>query len=244
MPRPQAVKNKLQDQLQGRLDELKTLRDTIRVDLRLASMDLKDEWKNLETRLPDPAVAVEQVKEVTSETIDRLVAELRGFRSRLRPAGGEGQAGKTVERLMTSSVVTCTPGDNLARAVILMFDHDIGWMPVVGEGGSVVGVITDRDAAVASATRSQRMNEIGVSSVMSTNVVACSPQASTDEALALMRAQRVRRIVVLAEGKLAGVVSLNDLARASGREGAAVSAPEVVQALIEIATPGGRPGSN
>jgi hypothetical protein len=74
------------EQIRNRMDELRTIRDEIRVDLHLASMDLKDEWRELERQLPEPAAALEQLKGATSEALDRLAVELRRFRDRLRKA--------------------------------------------------------------------------------------------------------------------------------------------------------------
>jgi CBS domain-containing protein len=233
MPRQQAVKAKLQD----RFDELKTLRDNIRVDLQLASMELRDEWKSLESKLIDPATAAEQLRDLTSEAIERLVAELRGFRTRLRE-GSEPTVGRTMSR----APVTCAPGDSLAQAVTAMWNHDLGWLPVVAADGRVVGVITDRDAAIAACTRGQRMDEIQVDTVMSTDVAACPPETSLQDALALLRSRRLRRLAVVgADGRQAGVVTINDLTRAmvdrldvSARpEGAAA----IVHSLATIAQP-------
>jgi hypothetical protein len=70
--------------LTNRIDELKTIRDEIRLDLHLATMDLKDEWRELERKLPEPRAALERLEETTGHAIDRLVIELRRFRERLR----------------------------------------------------------------------------------------------------------------------------------------------------------------
>jgi hypothetical protein len=69
--------------LRVRLEELKTLRDEIRVDLKLASMELRDEWHALEKRLPDTARLAAEIKEATVEKLDEVVADLRRFRDRL-----------------------------------------------------------------------------------------------------------------------------------------------------------------
>jgi hypothetical protein len=76
------------EQLRNRMSELKTLRDEIRLDLHLASMDLRDEWQGIERRLPDPAIAIEQIKEATAGALDGLATELRRFRDRLRQKKG------------------------------------------------------------------------------------------------------------------------------------------------------------
>jgi hypothetical protein len=80
----EAAKERWQDAVA----DLKTLCDEIRVDMHLASMDLRDEWKALEKRLPDGATAT-RVKEVTREALVSLTQELRSFRERLHESHGK-----------------------------------------------------------------------------------------------------------------------------------------------------------
>jgi hypothetical protein len=76
--------NAIKDRLHERLGELRTLRDEIRLDVHLASMELRDEWRELERKLPEPEVAAEQIQKGAKEAIDALAAQLQGFRARLR----------------------------------------------------------------------------------------------------------------------------------------------------------------
>jgi hypothetical protein len=76
------------DRLQDAVADLKTLCDEIRVDMHLASMDLRDEWKSLEKRLPTGAAAT-RVKEVAQEALVSLTQELRSFRERLHESRGK-----------------------------------------------------------------------------------------------------------------------------------------------------------
>jgi hypothetical protein len=64
-------------------DQLKTLRDEVRLDLHLASMELRDEWAALEKRLPD-AQTVDRLRGATREALGDLTEEVRGFLTRLR----------------------------------------------------------------------------------------------------------------------------------------------------------------
>jgi hypothetical protein len=70
--------------LRARLGELRTLRDEIRLDLHLAGMDLRDEWKAIERKLPDPDRAAEQLEKGAKEAIETLATELQNFRARVR----------------------------------------------------------------------------------------------------------------------------------------------------------------
>jgi hypothetical protein len=69
--------------LRQRMDELRTLRDEIRVELNLAGMDLRDEWRELEKRLPDPGRLAREIKGVTAEMVDEFLEEAHRFRKRL-----------------------------------------------------------------------------------------------------------------------------------------------------------------
>jgi hypothetical protein len=76
----------LKESLQEAFAELETLRDEIRLNLHLAGMDLRDEWKSLEKRLPDRQAA-ERLKDATREAVDSLTREVRAFKQRLHDKG-------------------------------------------------------------------------------------------------------------------------------------------------------------
>jgi hypothetical protein len=65
-------------------DDLKTLRDEIRLEIHLAGMDLRDEWQRIERELPSPSRMAEDLGTAASEGLDHLVAELRRFQTKLR----------------------------------------------------------------------------------------------------------------------------------------------------------------
>ena len=120
--------------------------------------------------------------------------------------------------IMTRDVRCCNTADMLARAAQLMWDHDIGALPVVDDGGRVIGMITDRDICMAAYTRGQPLAEMFVGDVMSTKVVTCVDTATDKEAARLMASGQIRRIpVVDANRNVVGIVSLNDLALAMRR---------------------------
>jgi hypothetical protein len=76
-------REQVKERLEQTLDELRTLRDEIRLDLHLGGMDLRDEWEKLEKRLPDER-SVNKAKDATKELVETLATELRAFRDRLR----------------------------------------------------------------------------------------------------------------------------------------------------------------
>jgi CBS domain-containing protein len=119
-----------------------------------------------------------------------------------------------VFEVMTRRVHSVHHGETLATAAAVMWDHDVGCVPVLGDDGSVVGMITDRDICMAALTRGTRLCEIEVASAMSRRVHACAPEQSLAEAGEIMRLDRVRRTpVVDRAGRLIGLLSLGDLAR-------------------------------
>jgi CBS domain-containing protein len=220
----------------NRLDELKRLRDEISQDLRRATLELRNEWKDLERRLPDPSTAAEQLRGATADMAERLVDELRKFRARLQ---GSATDASSVSELMSRPVVTCAASDALARAVTTMWERDVGFLPVVDQDQRIQGTVTDRDSAVAACTRGLRYDEISVDSVMSRDVVTCPPSTSPAQVLALMKQHQIRRIPVVEDRRVVGIITINDLVRfcAGAGDKGGITARELVDALAAIARP-------
>ena len=142
-----------------------------------------------------------------------------------------------VSKLMHRDVVTCRTVDSLDCAAQLMWDHDVGCVPVLDENGRVAGMITDRDVCMAAYTRGAPLRAIPVASTMSREVYSCGPDDDLGSAEREMSRRQVRRMPVLDEkGQPIGILSLNDIARAS--QGAnSVSNSEVAKTLAAISTP-------
>jgi CBS domain-containing protein len=117
-----------------------------------------------------------------------------------------------VRDLMTKQVASCGQETNLAQAVQLMWENGCGFVPVVGEGGNVIAVITDRDIAIALGTRKQRASEMLVRDVMSKRLYTCTPDDEIHTALKTLSTEGIRRLPVIdREGALAGVLSFDDV---------------------------------
>lgn len=139
-----------------------------------------------------------------------------------------------IEQVMTPSPATCGPTDNLGQVVEHMWDADCGIVPVVDDGGHLLGVITDRDICIATATRDLAPAQIRAVDMVRGSVVACRPNDDLQTALALMKEHRLRRLpVTTEEGVLHGIVSLNDIALIAGR-GDTVSASELLATMKAI----------
>ena len=136
--------------------------------------------------------------------------------------------------MMKADVQTCAPEDSLDTAARLLWEADVGVLPVVS-GGRTVGMITDRDICMAAYTQGRPLRELQVSSAMSRRVYGVRPETPLSEATLIMREHQVRRLpVVDQEGKLVGLLSLNDLARDAARARAKVSMKEVAETLAAV----------
>lgn len=117
-----------------------------------------------------------------------------------------------VKDVMRRNPRRCAPADTIATAATAMAEVDCGVLPVVGERGQVMGVITDRDICLALARCDRRPSEVSVESVMTSPVHTCRANDELRRALATMRAGRVRRLpVVGAAGELEGLLSMDDV---------------------------------
>ena len=144
-----------------------------------------------------------------------------------------------VSELMITDVFTCKETDQLVDVARLMWEHDIGFVPVIGSAnGSPVGVITDRDGFMAAYFQGKPLGDIKVKSAMSPFLASIAPDATVGEAEGLMCELQLHRLpVVTKEGKLVGVISINDLARAAARESDAEFEEEVAVTMGAICQP-------
>ena len=112
--------------------------------------------------------------------------------------------------IMTTNVDYVTPLDNVYEVALKMKEDDVGIIPVC-EDGTLLGVITDRDLVVEGIAE-KRPGSTKVTDVMHQNVVTANPDTTEEEAAAIMADHQIRRLPILENGKLVGIVSLGDLA--------------------------------
>ena len=133
-----------------------------------------------------------------------------------RPGGGAD--GRTVADVMTAAPRTCSPFSSIAEAALIFRDEDCGAVPVLEEG-KPVGILTDRDIALA-VSRYADLPSRSVSEVMSTDVVTVAVDDRLDSLGAKFAGAKVRRLpVVDGTGRLAGIVSLSDLSSSLPEQG-------------------------
>jgi CBS domain-containing protein len=150
------------------------------------------------------------------------------------PVAGVFDSVPEVRACMSSPARTCPTNSDLATVATLMWNCDCGVVPLVDPSGRLAGVITDRDICIAAATRRLAPERLLATEVMTAPVHTCAPGDSVLDALATMKREQVRRLpVVDADGRLLGVLSLNDIVLAADRTHAPASA-EIVAALAAI----------
>lgn len=136
-----------------------------------------------------------------------------------------------ISEVMTEGVITAQADESLRRVGELMRDRNVGSV-VVCEHGRPVGVITDRDLALAVVADEIDASE-GAGTCASRPLVAGEVEMDIEEAVALMVAHRIRRLPVMAGQDLVGIVTIDDLAvRAGDLEQAQRITAEVAKAAL------------
>ena len=118
-----------------------------------------------------------------------------------------------VQEIMSKDVCFCSPQTNAAAAAEMMWRRNCGTLPIVEDGGRVVGIVTDRDLCIALGTSNRRPAEVPVGEIMNRDLVVCNPGDDVRAALKTMAQRQLRRLPVVDEtGALKGVLSLSDIA--------------------------------
>jgi CBS domain-containing protein len=116
-----------------------------------------------------------------------------------------------VSEVMTAQVVTATPRSTIAEVAQTMAKIESGAVPVVDDG-KVVGLITDRDIVIRVVAEGLGL-DTPVADVMTAEVETCQEGDNVADATAKMGAKQIRRLIVLNDqGRLAGIISLGDIA--------------------------------
>jgi CBS domain-containing protein len=122
----------------------------------------------------------------------------------------------TVAQILKSkpdqAVHATTPGASVFEAVKLMAEKNVGALLVI-EGGTVVGIVTERDYARKIVLMSRSSKDTPVRDVMTSPVVCVRPDQTTEQCMALMTEKRVRHLPVIDGGRLTGLVSIGDLVK-------------------------------
>lgn len=137
-----------------------------------------------------------------------------------------------VKDIMTKNVVTVSTDDTVLHVAKLMTNYNIGCIPVVENGQKVLGVITDRDIVIAMAKYNRDPENTLAVNIMTSGIYSVKPDAELSQALSLMKKQQIRRLPVIENDNLLGMVSLGDVAVYANH-----TDTEVGEALTEISKP-------
>jgi CBS domain-containing protein len=118
--------------------------------------------------------------------------------------------GKYVQDVMTPDPVTVSRSDSVVAAARLMESADVGSVPVV-DGGTPVGIVTDRDIAIRVVAQGKDPNSTTVEEIATNQPYYASPDQPLDEALELMAYRKVRRVPVVEDGMLVGMLAQADV---------------------------------
>jgi CBS domain-containing protein len=120
--------------------------------------------------------------------------------------------GKHIRDVMTPGPETIQADRPAAEAAKLMEQADAGMIPVM-DNGDLLGTVTDRDIAIRLVAEGKDPQATPVREIASTSIVTIEPDRDLDEALQLMAKHQVRRLPVVEDGRLVGVLAQADVAR-------------------------------
>lgn len=132
--------------------------------------------------------------------------------------------------IMTGSLITCSPDTSVSQVAKLMRDGNTGDV-LVTDGGKIKGIITDRDIAVRAAAMDKDLREEPVRNYMSSHVMTGSPDWDLDKVAKTMGKHQIRRLPIVDNGWLVGIVSLGDVALRHDHK------PRIAQSLKAISEP-------
>ncbi|NLK20682.1 MAG: CBS domain-containing protein [Epulopiscium sp.] len=135
-----------------------------------------------------------------------------------------------VRDIMTQNIFSVDEEESVLKASQIMRDTNVGSVPV-RDGEEIVGIITDRDIVIRNAAEGQDVRDTICREIMSKDVITCSPDMDINEAVDLMAQNQIRRIPVIEDNKIVGMVSLGDLATKQTMQS------EAGEALKDISTP-------
>lgn len=135
-----------------------------------------------------------------------------------------------VSDIMQKDIVTVSPEETAAVASRLLSRHNVGSLPVCGGDGKLRGMLTDRDIVIRCVAGGSDPAQTRVRDIMSRSPVTVSPKDDTARASELMCSAQVRRLPVVEDGKLVGILALGDMALRTGCD------MEASRALTEISS--------
>ena len=133
-----------------------------------------------------------------------------------------------IREVMTPRVIRISPEESASVAARTMTQYNVGAMPVCGLDGKLCGMVTDRDIVTRCLAAGKQPGETRVEDIMTHGVVSVRPDMEASQVAALMARRQIRRLPVVEDGRLCGMVTLGDLSQNEH------TAPDAVDALAEI----------
>jgi CBS domain-containing protein len=136
--------------------------------------------------------------------------------------------GSTCREIMTLSPACCEPGDTVTDVAQLMRRQNVGSLPVVESRDTMmlIGIVTDRDLTMKVIAEGHDPGTTVVRKVMTPNPITCHPDDQVQKALETMARHQVRRLPVVENGKVIGIIAQADIATR-------LNAPADTAALVE-----------
>jgi CBS domain-containing protein len=122
----------------------------------------------------------------------------------------EGGMCMKVAEVMTTNVDSCSPQSTCKEVAMKMKELDVGAVPIC-DNEKLVGIVTDRDLVIKGFVN-DLSSDSTISELVTDNVVKGSKEMSVEEAVRLMSQHQIRRLPIVEDDKLVGIVSLGDLA--------------------------------
>ena len=135
-----------------------------------------------------------------------------------------------IKNIMSEQIISVAPDDKLRDVVQQMRDHDIGCVPVY-DGEKVCGMITDRDVVLRCLGENRNPDDMSAAQIMTENPLSVSSEQDVEQAAKIMGEKQVKRLPVVDDGELVGMISMADIARMPQFD------MEVAHALAELCMP-------
>lgn len=138
-----------------------------------------------------------------------------------------------VSDIMTKNVIRISPEESAEVAARTLTHYNIGALPVCGSDGRLCGVVTDRDLVIRCMASGKLPTQTAVKNVMTGQVLSVEPDMDASAAAQLMGSRQVRRLPVVENGKLCGMISLGDIARQNSEQLLAAQALNGITANVQ-----------
>ncbi len=139
--------------------------------------------------------------------------------------------------VMTRPLATCEPDTSVTDVAATMRDRDIGDVLIVEEG-KLRGIVTDRDLALQALTGQDDPRQTPIRKYMSAQVITGESTWSVEQVAKTMAEHQIRRLPIIQDGQVVGIVSLGDVAQQTNRQDVVAKSLQAISAPIGISVPG------